>query len=327
MGRGHVARSLSLAEALGEPVAFYLDPGGEDAVGFAHCGFAVEREEGAGRCDRLMRALGAGRLRGVVFDGYDFGDREAAAVMEHAVCVRIDDFGSARTGTLVVNPTIGAAAADSRAAGARALCGAEYALLASGFAAENRRARRQRPAGAGRILVAFGARDGRNHSGAVLAALRTFGDRIGVTVVLGRDAPHLADVAGIVAGMRNARLVVDAGDMIAIYRTADLAIGSGGVSLLERMCCGLPSLVVAAADNQRGNIEGALRLGAAALAGAADTLDRETLAGAIAALIEDDQRRAGIRAAGLALVDGRGAERVAAAMREIRGVNPAGLHV
>ena len=35
---------------------------------------------------------------------------------------------------------------------------------------------------------------------------------------------------------------------------SDIAIGAGGVTTLERMCVGLPSIVISIAENQEGNM-------------------------------------------------------------------------
>jgi len=317
VGKGHIQRARALAEAFRERVAYFFDPQGDapDAA-LVGSGAMIEAEPAPGRCDRLLGALAQGRIQGAVFDGYDFSEGAIEACMARGPCVRIDDFGTVRRASLVVNPTIGVDDGIYGCVGVRALCGAEYALLHSDYATENARVRSgSRSDRSRRLLVSFGARDSRNHSAAVLDAVRQLDTKVEITVVLGAHAPHRREIEAACSALSEARLVVEPPDMIALYREADLAVGAGGVSLLERMCCGLPSLVVALEANQRGNIEGAVKLGAAVMIEESTARAPQRLAAVISASLADHRAHARIRAAGLTIVDGQGANRVAAAMR------------
>jgi spore coat polysaccharide biosynthesis predicted glycosyltransferase SpsG len=116
------------------------------------------------------------------------------------------------------------------------------------------------------------------------------------------------------AAALGSELVVDAPDLVAQLAQVDLAIGAGGVGLLERMAAGVPSIGLAIADNQRANLEGAAARGAVRFLGPAREVSAERLAAEIAALADDAGSRAAMTRAGRALVDGRGADRVAAAL-------------
>jgi spore coat polysaccharide biosynthesis predicted glycosyltransferase SpsG len=96
-------------------------------------------------------------------------------------------------------------------------------------------------------------------------------------------------------------------------REVDLVLTAGGVTLLEALSLGRPTVVWAAADNQRRGVEGAVAAGAARVAPAeADAIVRTARA-----LIEDGDERMRLARAGPRHVDGRGAERVAEAVREL----------
>jgi spore coat polysaccharide biosynthesis predicted glycosyltransferase SpsG len=93
---------------------------------------------------------------------------------------------------------------------------------------------------------------------------------------------------------------------------ADMAIGAGGTSALERACLGLPCIVIALADNQTGMIAALEDAGAIDFAGRLEQLSQDDLAKRIAAMASDADRRHRLSVAARALVDGRGAARVAA---------------
>jgi len=106
--------------------------------------------------------------------------------------------------------------------------------------------------------------------------------------------------------------IYDAGGEFAqIMRRADLVIGAGGTTLWERMCLGIPSIVVSIAENQNSACEKLGRDGLINYLGAQESLKpgmiRDAVIGAktmYASLFDQIKR-------GQILVDGRGCERVA----------------
>lgn len=111
------------------------------------------------------------------------------------------------------------------------------------------------------------------------------------TVALG-SIPHLADLMSLAA----------------------VGIGAGGVTSLERLCLGLPSVVTTLADNQIRSTESLARMGLLRYQGHWPMADSTKLAESTEALVQDNEWRQASRAAGMELVDGRGASRVAQAM-------------
>ena len=99
--------------------------------------------------------------------------------------------------------------------------------------------------------------------------------------------------------------------MIPIYPQADFAIGAPGVSLLERLCCGLPGMILCQNRDQAPIARTAAASGAVVLSEADNA---QALADDIAPLLADGARRSALRARGLALIDGRGARRLANAL-------------
>ena len=97
-------------------------------------------------------------------------------------------------------------------------------------------------------------------------------------------------------------------DLGAVLADADIVVSAGGVTLLESLRLGRPTVAVATADNQLGAVTGAAR------AGAAIEATPETAAGAVAALSEDPRARETLSAAARRHVDGLGAARVADAI-------------
>ncbi len=192
------------------------------------------------------------------------------------------------------------------------LVGPRYALLRREFGAA--RALIGPVAGkVSRIVVSTGGSDPANATGtAVDAALAALPDAE-VHVVAGpafRGALTFADP--------RVHVHRSPPDMAALLGQADLVVGAAGTSAYERACLGIPSIVLAIADNQ---VAVAAELAAAGLAeslGSALHLSSARLSSAIRSLATDPVRRQAMRDAGMRLVDGSGVARVANHLDRIR---------
>ncbi|MGE3149760.1 MAG: GNAT family N-acetyltransferase, partial [Pseudorhodoplanes sp.] len=103
---------------------------------------------------------------------------------------------------------------------------------------------------------------------------------------------------------------VDPSDLHEIVAAADLAIGAGGTSSFERAACGLPSVLIPIADNQRFIAAAFKAAGAAKIVPAAMLDDPSALGAAIAGLAADNSQRAAMSKAAATITDGRGAQRL-----------------
>lgn len=193
-------------------------------------------------------------------------------------------------------------------AGCVQLLGPGYALLRDEFALA-RRHLRDRSGGIGRVLVFMGGVDAGGYTECAIDALSALQQRPQVDVVVGPANPRAAAIAARCTGL-GFECTQGATDMAARMAAADFAIGAGGSTTWERACMGLPALIVIAADNQR---PGALAMAAAGCGFAieGDAATATTLAAAIEELAQDPMRLSGMAQRNLALVDGRGSQRVA----------------
>lgn len=205
------------------------------------------------------------------------------------------------------------------------LLGATYALLRPSFQ-QARAVALARRAGneVARILVSFGAVDAVNATAMAMEAIALAAPGCAVDVVLGSSAPHLADVRLRVADMPMAALHVDVDNMAALMTDADLALGAPGTSAWERCCLGLPTLMLAVADNQHANADALQAAGAACNLGWHADANAPMLAAAIHDFAGDGDKRRVMAQRAAALCDGRGAFRVALAMLAPRAARDGG---
>ena len=308
VGGGHVSRCLAVARALGDavPVLMVLDPGADAAA--TRCA-----EAGITATDGPLDAEAGWRV--CVLDGYEFTATDYVYYAGIAPLAVFDDLADpAASASLVINPTPGLSG--DRWGVQPALLGSRYAPIRPAFAAL---ADRPIPAKVGRILVTLGRTPAYAEAERVLEAIdaaRNHEFDPDVTVILPEAAAMPDSLRQIVERpSQRITLVEPVSDMTAMLAETDLVIGAGGVSLLERMAAGMPSVSVILADNQRAAIHGAASLGATrAWEFDDDSADGENLEEAIWRVASDPELRAAMARAGRDAVDDQGAKRIADAL-------------
>lgn len=196
------------------------------------------------------------------------------------------------------------------------MIGPRYALLQRTYR-ERRPQCSVREGAVRRVCVSFGGGDVSIITSRTLAALMRL-DRpdIAIDVVVPRaQAPALAALA---AGRPNVHVHSDVPTLAPFFGQADLALGAAGTTTWERLCMGLPSLVVTLAANQLPIAEELRRRDLARWLGDANAIDESAILRAIAEVLERGLDRAWSERC-FAAVDGLGAERVASALSGIAG--------
>ena len=348
IGTGHVMRCLTLAAALraqgGECHFLSRALPGNLIATIAGRGFAVTAldppEENAGNPDSAIphaawlglpwqrdatetRTVLAeqGKPDWLILDHYAL-DRswQAALPLGGVRTLVIDDVADRPLdANIVLNQNYGASA-DCYSGTVRGspvyLCGSDYALLKPEFAAlrEAAVAARERRLEKKdvRLLISLGGVDQHNLSGAILDALaqRAPAAAWQVDVVLGSEAPHRAAVADQIAGLEAVTLHIATDQMPELMAEADLCIGAAGTTSWERCTLGLPTILVELAANQRDIAQALSQAGAALLVDA----DPHHVADATVALAADPNARRALSTRAATICDGRGTERVIAAM-------------
>lgn len=318
VGGGHAVRCIALARALERVGA---------SVAFAVAGIGAARKLGLTPEDEVIDLDGAaadapiaveGHFDWAVVDHYGLGIGFERALRRVAARILVIDDLAERVHDcdLLLDQAPGRTAEDYHGLvppDCRLLVGGEFALLRREFLAA--RARRASGSGMARVVVSLGASDAGGFCLRALAALERSPLRVPVDFVLAGFSPQRQALAdAIAASPVDARLVLDATDVVGLLPENTVAIGAGGVSALERCCLGVPTIAVMVAENQRANIMGLARLGAVMVADPqrADFVD--TLAATLATLEGDGDGRRAMAAAALRVCDGLGANRVAAAM-------------
>ncbi|MEN2396086.1 UDP-2,4-diacetamido-2,4,6-trideoxy-beta-L-altropyranose hydrolase [Pseudomonas halotolerans] len=151
----------------------------------------------------------------------------------------------------------------------RLMVGPQYALLRPEFAELRKQSleRRHSPE-LQHILITMGGVDQANATGVSLDALKacSLPASCRISVVMGLNAPNLAEVAGAAANMPwPTEVLVNITDMAERMVSADVVIGAAGSTSWERCCLGVPTIMVVLADNQKSAAEALLSSGSVEL--------------------------------------------------------------
>ena len=329
-GVGHAMRSnafAALLDQLGWRVFWALS---EPSIAFlresAPPGAVIDVTEPAAEVQaaKILQACG-GSCDLLVVDHYGTTlDLETAMSARGATVAVFDDLIEARSDAdVILNPAPDTGPEAYRAIArpeTRFLLGPDNAVLRAQFSAARpsvaaRIAERRRIE---RVLIAFGGTDPVNGTGIALGALEAT-DIQRIDVILGAKAVYLDAVREQAARMGSrVNLMLDVAEVAAAMARADLVIGAPGTGTWERACLGLPSLLVVIAANQMINAETVAARGAALVCGSLVTDPEDKVAAGLRSNLERLRNDPGLyqcmHEAALALSDGRGVLRLAAAV-------------
>ncbi|CAK0769521.1 UDP-2,4-diacetamido-2,4, 6-trideoxy-beta-L-altropyranose hydrolase [Gammaproteobacteria bacterium] len=266
----------------------------------------------------------------IVLDGYHFDPDYQEAIRTLGIPVLVlDDMAHHRHyhADLLLNQNAGADELHySLDTDTRLLLGSRYCMLrpelrtvrsamAQGLTQADRSDEKQVPR-TRRLLVTMGGADHRGLTSLALKAFAHLGPTWEAKVVVGSGAQRHPELLKRAASLPGIEILTDVRDMGYLMSWADLALSAAGTTTWELACLGVPSLLVAVADNQLPVIRAATAAGCAVDLGWWENLTVAGLTVALEQLATNEKQRTAMGIAGRALVDGNGAARVVQAMRE-----------
>lgn len=206
------------------------------------------------------------------------------------------------------------------------LCGPRYALLKKEFSQKIPVPKKSKSTK--NILLYFGTTDRQATAQKAIRALKLCRDlSFKAKILMGTKNP-LADVIKGCAGDDVRFEILSHTDGVAdLMREADLYVGAGGTITWERLCTGLPGIVIALTDNQHVISPSLADKGYQVYLGLTHNLSETRIQRAIEYVLDSPELLKSMSERGCALVDGRGATRVANLMTHfhlsLRPISPA----
>lgn len=192
------------------------------------------------------------------------------------------------------------------------LLGPEYALLRQEFLLA-RKSVIARNGVIKRVMVFFGGVDATNMTRLVLRVLESMNLPITVDVVVGKQHPDLDGIKKLCV-LNNFACHVQTTEMAKLMNEADLAITAGGSVNWEKCCLGLPSIVIATAQNQVKLSEELGELKVCHYLGQMQDISESDIHNSIVSFLLKQEKLNQFSANGMQLVDGFGALKVVKAM-------------
>ena len=165
---------------------------------------------------------------------------------------------------------------------------------------------------AGSVLVYFGASDLLELTVPVAQGLLRSIDRSRrVEVVVRSGSPAARELQALETHTPQLRVWEDVPSLAGLFATCDMAVGAGGSSALERLCLGVPTVLVSVAENQLSACNAMADLGLARYLGDAAKLAPEQVVDEAVRLLGDPESKVRMAHQGQRQVDGLGVLRVA----------------
>jgi spore coat polysaccharide biosynthesis protein SpsF len=316
-GYGHVKRMVALARALrdreGIGAVFALN-GSEDAAQPIHCaGFKTVMLEGAADLPSLVDADKPDIL---ILDGREGPSRAELEKLKRAVPVTavIDDGHERRLAAdyAYYPPVPGAAALDWAGSNTLPRIGWEWAILGLDPNASTKArdaGRSSRPT----VLVAMGGSDPYGLTLRMAKALSFLDSVFRVRFVIGTGMKDADKVArGLVTLKKNYETVEGASDLAIEYANADVALCAFGVTAYELAASGVPALYLSLNEDHLASASAFADAGMGISLGLAGKVSDAEILRNVQWLLSKPNARREMRNAGLSLMDGRGASRIAA---------------
>lgn len=313
-GYGHVKRMVALARALrdreGIAAIFALNGTQDAAQPIRRAGFDVAMLNGASDLETLIDANSPDLL---LLDGREGPSRAELEKLKRGVAVTavIDDGHDRRLAAdyAYYPPVPGARALNWTGSHTLPRIGWEYALLGLGPNTALSRAPAARPT----VLVAMGGSDPHGLTLRAAKALAELDSNLRIRFVIGSGMKDAAGVARtLVALKKNYETVEGADDLSTEYASADVALCAFGVTAYELASFGTPAIYLSLTDDHASSASAFADAGMGISLGVAGKLDDAEIARTVQWLLGKSAARRDMRQAGLSLMDGQGAARIAA---------------
>ncbi|MBU2511635.1 UDP-2,4-diacetamido-2,4,6-trideoxy-beta-L-altropyranose hydrolase [bacterium] len=169
------------------------------------------------------------------------------------------------------------------------------------------------------VVILFGGSDLSNETCKALEAIKQSDLALNsLVIIVGKSNPNTEEIKNLIKGLEYANLLIQIENVYDYMAEADLAIGAGGSTALERCCLGVPGLVITTAENQEYVAQTLARKGAHLLLGESSAVTVSTIKQSLNVLHRSPQLVNHMSQVALKIVDGLGVFRVSNNILNIR---------
>ena len=312
-GKGHFSRCLAIRSYLKCKTIWYIDVKDKYVSEMIPKHDEIVIEEGIYSCNKIKNDIIKKNLGMVLIDSYLISNNEFSKIRKYIPLTVISDEFKKIKADLVIYPhpvSIHYKQKKQILSGIRyAPLGREYSnkkeIVKNGIKKEYN------------ILVSMGSID---RAGVTITAIKSINKiiknaslKLRILIVLGDKSPLITHVMSLTNLVKNYEVLINPQDMKILYSKSIMAVGAPGQSHIERLACGLPTILVAQNNLHKPIINKWVRLGC----GIKSFNTVSSLSQNIIFLLLNKNLLIRMRKRSEAIVDGYGASRVAMNMSKI----------
>jgi spore coat polysaccharide biosynthesis predicted glycosyltransferase SpsG len=238
-GKGHFTRCLAIRRKLQGNFYWFIDNTdkviekeipGEDKIYY---------ENSPKQLEILNNFISNNTINSVLIDSYNINISDIEKIAKIPSVIIIDEDIKIKANMIICSQPIELNQID----GVQYLSGPKYAPISGKYFYEKKKSNNKI------ILVSFGAVDSYGVTLKAIQAIKNiilkYNYEYKVIITLGKYSPIIKYVKLAINDITNFKLIIDSFNMKDIYNKSTISIGAPGLSYLERMASGLPSLLVA----------------------------------------------------------------------------------
>ena len=303
LGRGHFERCLAIRSCIKQKVFWFVD---NESKYIKNKIFKLDElfyENGNNKYDNLKKSIINNNINCVLVDSYHINSKDIYNINNKIPIIVFVDKNFITKANIIIcpQPIYLPSTKDTKY-----LCGPKYAPVSGKFIFKRKKKYLKN-----RILISFGTYDSKGVTLNVIKAIKNLLNnnsfRIDVVITLSKESPIINKVKTLIKDLSNFQLIIDAKSMEDIYYDCNMAIGAPGLSYLERLASGLPTLLISQNKTHESLIDKWVKLGC----GFKANNSVESIQKNIKLLMLNEDLCKGIIEKGKNIVDGRGANRIA----------------
>ena len=237
-GNGHINRCLAIRSYLNAEVSWFIDNPKLDIKSIFPITDKVFIEENENSCFKLIDEVKNNNIKTVLIDSYNINNDIKNQLSKILSIIIIDDKDCQLNVAMIICPQ-----PIKHLNNNIKLYGPSFAPISSAFKKKPKETIKNLKVN--KILISMGYVDTHGVTlNIITSIINTFDNTKKVTIVLGKYAPHIQVIKEKIKPYSNYQLIIEPKNMNEIYHNNNIALGAPGLSHLERLFVGLPTILI-----------------------------------------------------------------------------------